>query len=302
VVRNDEEPLWDDEVVEHEPPFDDPFVRRFVQTTVHVRRYLPFYGGALAWVLVMLLVQPIGGGTDGSPLAGPDASGRRQARAVGSVRPPTESVTSAFSSTPSLPTFAGVLAGGDGSASSGFSFDDELDSGSSFAGGDFDFDSSSDLDTGPDPLRIVGSGYASATAGTPLEPVSNPSATGLPVASEGTDTKRSFLRLTGDDSVLRLKLATDPGANRFEPVAAVKACPITAASWEPARAMTFSAAPAYDCMISVAGARDAATGEWTFDLHPFLGDALARGVALVPASRGMFQVTFAPSAVTSVNG
>jgi hypothetical protein len=146
------------------------------------------------------------------------------------------------------------------------------------------------------PLRIVASGYASATGGTPLE--QPPPEDGLPVgAAAGNTTKMSFVRLSGTATLLRLGLVGAPGANVNETGAAVKLCRINESGvWEAHRGIELANAPTYDpddCVL----ANVAADGAWTFDLAGRDDRTSPIGFALVPgvAVSDTFQVTFSPA-------
>ena len=150
-----------------------------------------------------------------------------------------------------------------------------------------------------EPLRIVESGYASATGGTPLE--QPPPGEGLPVTAAGPEAVRySFIRLAGTAPVLSLRLVDESGANVNDGTAAVSACRITDPGWKAARGVARDDAPAYDAADCVKGA-PAEGGVWTFDLSARSDRTDAAGFALVPAADAgaPFQVTFEPQAVAA---
>ena len=147
----------------------------------------------------------------------------------------------------------------------------------------------------PAGLHIASSGYASVFSGTPVE--QPPPGNGLPVESlASSETKYSFMRLTGKGRVLRLRMLTDEGASLNDAAAAVQACHITTGNWTPARGVAKDQAPAYDAANCVQGSR-AQDGTWSFSF--VLDDPADRnGWAIVPiTAQGTFRVTFAPAAV-----
>jgi hypothetical protein len=291
---------------------DDPFVRRFVQVSVHVKRYAPFYAGAAVWAMAMLLIQPLGGGrkdsadlaSSSTPVISRSATAPAAATAVDAA-----AVAPAETATPLFDDFGG--SGASSTSSSYSTYDDTSSFDSSDTGSDTfastDDGSSSDTSSFDDsefssfddeatsePLTITASGYASATGGTPLE--QDPGAGILPVAATGGNTnKRTFLRLAGDETTLILKEAAD-GQVRSD-AGGVKACAITA-DWQPARGAALSAGPAYDENSCSTGVR-AADGTWTFDVSNFAPLADSKGIALTPAAgtASTFEVRFVGTAV-----
>ncbi|HUP85476.1 MAG TPA: hypothetical protein VM143_07395 [Acidimicrobiales bacterium] len=279
-------------------PLDDPFVRRFVQGSVHLRKYAPFYVGAGLWMLAMLVIQPIGSGSSRvDEVAQPTGVRRADIAPAASIIPQAE--PDAVASPVFFSAGASSFSSDDVYGTSDFSdfadpepsptfafepaptFDEPTD----------DFASSSDTPAAPKPLSIVFSGYTSATGGTLLE--QDPGGGTLPVwAAAGNDEKRSFITLAGDETVLRLKEAASGNVNAGG--AAIKACPITAVGWTPSRGKALNSGPAYDNGC-VTGTR-AATGVWSFDLAGFGPLGATNGFALVPASGTAltFQVTFEP--------
>lgn len=311
-VDTDAEVAPDDEVEEVREPsvLDDPFVHRFVQLTTHVRRYVSFYVGGVAWILALVLIQPLGGaGDDGPEVAG----SRRAPSTVGAVAsasspvasvPPSSRSALALTAAPvldfSTPTFEDV--GGSSLPSDDFSTpasSDELAGGSdtsaapTFADTDDEFSSSDD---GPAPLTITRSGYASITGGTPLE--QQPPENGLPVAAAGGQVgKFSYIALSGAETTLRLKPVEAPGGNVAPERAGIRACLITTAGWEPKRGVATSAAPQYDTTACATGLRGS-DGIWTFDVMDFGDVSTINGLALVPVADPTleFLVTFRPVA------
>ncbi|HEX2851366.1 MAG TPA: hypothetical protein VHN98_12465 [Acidimicrobiales bacterium] len=144
------------------------------------------------------------------------------------------------------------------------------------------------------PLHVRESAWSTQEAGTPLAADGVPDGT-LPVGTRvGRDDKRSFVRLSGGDTVLRL--TEDPSGSRATAgVAAVQACQVTTAAWSAKTAVAMSSPdePTWDANTCVAGTR-ASDGTWTFDLSAFASPTDARGIALVPAPGGPIdaQVTF----------
>jgi hypothetical protein len=114
----------------------------------------------------------------------------------------------------------------------------------------------------------------------------------------GQPTKRSFVQLSGDETVLRLALVDDP-SNVGAEQAIVKACPIVVDDWAAARGQAFEAQPAFSepCVTGVRGA----DGTFAFDLSSFGEPGAASGFALVPASGATdsFNLTFDPASAGS---
>jgi hypothetical protein len=290
-------------------PLDDAFVRRFVQVTAHVRRYAPFYAGAALWLLVILVIQPVGrGGAPGSAGASSSANfanasapsssaSEVAAGAAEEVVVPAAAVDGfGLSSFSPLAPAASVAESSSSSASS------PPPAATSEAAASERSPSTTTAPVGGDgvvalvPLEIVASGYSSASGGTPAE--QSPPRNGLPVAAfGGNDVRRSFVRLRGTETTLRLKAMPEQNATLNGDQAAVKACGITTPNWTPARGQKLDAGPAYDaglCSTGTAGA----DGVWTFDLTYFGSVEAGYGFALVPAAGTLpsFQVTFEPVA------
>lgn len=282
---------------------DDSFVRRFVQGAIHLRRYAPFYAGGGLWLLTLLLIQPVGSGDDGRRAAFAQPTGLgRAGTAAPSAAPSVDDTAS--------PVFDAL----GGSTFAGATFDDR-DTGASFGGGESAFDTppttfpeSSSFDdsefetfededdpAGPTPLAIAANGYASSTGGTPLE--KQPAGGGLPVTvAGGTTTKFSFFRVTGTDTLLRLKETSESVGHQ---TAAVRACPLVSADWKAGPGQPMSAAPKVDgSALCATGTRDG-EGIWTFDLSDFTPVADGNGFAIIPGSgtASTFQVVFEPVAV-----
>lgn len=284
-------------------PIDDAFVRRFVQGSIHLRKYAPFYAGAGLWLGAMLLIQPLGSGRAAiADVAQPSGVRRAAAAPVAAIIPQAEPDVAG------APVFfssgASRFSSDDVVASSEFSDFEEpepaptfaVEPSPSFAEPTNDFSSDTPTPAPPKPLAIGLTGYTSATGGTPLE--QDPGDGGLPVgAAGGSDSKRSFITLTGDETVLRLKEAASGNANASG--GSIKACPISTAGWTPARGKALASSPAYSSEC-VTGTR-ATTGVWTFDLTGFAPLSIGNGFALVPGAGTAltFQVVFAPVAVAA---
>jgi hypothetical protein len=119
----------------------------------------------------------------------------------------------------------------------------------------------------------------------------------LPVGTRaGQDDKLSFVRLSGDETVLRLHEVAPPGRASVQGPAAVAACQITAAGWSEGEAVAIADAPAYDATKCIEGVRKP-EGFWEFDLSSFPSRSDERGFALRPGKgAGVdFQVEFTPS-------
>jgi hypothetical protein len=292
-------------------PLDDPFVRRFVQVSVHLKRYLPFYIGAAVWALTMLLIHPLGKGGDSSNFASGTSGLASQSVPVATASattPAASAVADLGADAIAAPTFETVTGASFGSDSAQSSFEAASPSfsgsstDSSATSSDFSstptttFSSDFGSDT-PKQLTILRSGYASTTGGTPLEQA--PANGGLPVASTaGQDSKRSFIELGGEGSQLRLKVSTD-GAIQPD-TAVIKACTLTTADWKAERGQAMPG-PAFDPACSTGSVLD---GVWTFDLSSFTKEALANGLAITPgAGTGLtFQVVFEPVPLATENG
>jgi hypothetical protein len=294
-------------------PLDDPFVRRFVRVSVHVKRYAPIYAGAAVWAFAMLLIQPLGGdkgGTETGNLASA-STGTIARRSTTATVPAASVADTEVAAAPVFDDFGGSSLSSSSSSFDSFDASDSSSTSDSFASGSSSSTSSSFDDTssgtatfddsefgafddGPMPIAVVASGYASSLGGTPLE--QDPGGGGLPVAATGgNDNKRSFVRLTGDETVLRLQEAAEGGVR--SDAGGVKACAITA-DWTPARGQALDAAPAFDVNNCATGIRDA-NGLWTFDLSSFGPVRDTKGFALTPAAgtASTFQVVFGPMAV-----
>ena len=290
-------------------PLDDTFVLRFVQVSVHVKRYLPFYIGAAAWALTMLLIQPMGDDRDGPD----DFAGRGLAGSTVGVAPASSGSAVADLNADAIgaPTFE-VVTGAAFAEGPGVSFDDTefalsgddastdpADAGTAEGAG-ATFESDEPIDFGddefgeePDGFTIVRSGYASATGGTPAE--QPPPDGGLPVAvTLGNDTKRSFIELAGSGATLMLKQMAE-GAIQPED-AVVKACVLDSADWKAERGQSLQDSPTF----APACATGARSGDvWTFDLSSFRPEDLERGLALTggPGTAHTFEIAFEPLVV-----
>lgn len=147
------------------------------------------------------------------------------------------------------------------------------------------------------PLRTTETGWASATAGTPVGTTGVPEQT-LPVGNRiGQTDKASFVRLVGDETDLFMKEEPEGSRTTSGPIA-VQACKITTAGWDGAPNQTFDQAPEWDPERCVDGVRRP-DGVWRFSLGDFPGITDDRGFALVPAPDASidFQVAFEQQAV-----
>lgn len=147
----------------------------------------------------------------------------------------------------------------------------------------------------PRPLRITESGYASSFAGTPAD--QEPPGKGLPVEAIGNRvTKYSYLKLAGDEKVLRLKALSDDGASLNDAAARVELCHITTPGWKAQRDVATADAPKYnaDCVEG----KKASGGVWSFTFSSVHDPLDANGWAVVPitADSSTFRVTFGPTA------
>jgi ubiquitin len=130
----------------------------------------------------------------------------------------------------------------------------------------------------PKSLRIVGTTWATRTAGTPLAKQDVPEGT-LPVATRVTDSKRSYVRLAGDGTALSLTEEPTGRRDSSGPVK-VQACKVTA-TWEDGEAVALQDAPPFDANKCVQGTASG-DGGWLFDLSSFPDRADDKGFALVP--------------------
>lgn len=145
------------------------------------------------------------------------------------------------------------------------------------------------------PLRIVAKAWASRTAGTPLAADGVPPGS-LPVGTRANqDDKLSFVRLSGDETTLRLSEVTTGARATVQGPVKVMACQITASGWKEGEAIAFAAAPADDVTKCVEGVRSP-EGVWLFDLAGFATRTDDRGFSLRPGKgAGIdFQVAFKP--------
>ena len=287
-------------------PLDDPFVRRFVQVSVHLKRYAPFYAGAAVWLLAMLLIQPVGRDDASTEVAGPAFAGTAAANvAPASADTAVADLNADAIGAPVFETVTGAAAFSSGDSAFGDFSESEFSAGSTDSGSDsgstspsFDDSDSTitfdDSEFGSDEeeegLTIVRSGYASRTGGTPLE--QDPPGGALPVAvTLGNDAKRSFLELSGTGTVLRLKESPD-GALQPE-AAVIKAC-LATSDWKADRGQALDAGPTFDPACSTGSRFD---GVWSFELSTFPPEELAKGLVLTggPGTGHTFEVRLEPT-------
>lgn len=141
------------------------------------------------------------------------------------------------------------------------------------------------------PLAVGGFGWATRIPATPLPTDQVPDGAG-PVANRlGAVDRITYLRLTGDGSLLRLDEDGDAAREALGP-AAVAACPILDPDWEEGSGQSFDDAPAWDDSACVAGSEVGDT--WTFDLSGFGDVADGAGVVLLPTVDAPpdFQIAF----------
>lgn len=286
-------------------PFADPFVRRFVQVSVHLKRYAPFYAGAAVWALAMLLIQPVGRDGAATEVAGgPGFAGTSSVEvATASADSPVADLNADAIGAPVFENQTGAAAFSKADSAFGDFTESEFSSAPSDAGATtptpaptFDespaptFDDTEFASDDEDGLTIVRSGYASRTGGTPLE--QDPAGRALPIAvSAGNDSKRSFMELAGTGTLLRLKESAD-GAIRPE-TAVLKAC-IATSEWKADRGQSFDAGPTFDPACSTGARFD---GVWSFDLSSFTAEALKKGLVLTagPGTALTFEVRLEPT-------
>jgi hypothetical protein len=144
----------------------------------------------------------------------------------------------------------------------------------------------------PVPLTISAKLWATNGSGTPLATQDVPNGS-LPVGKRvGQEDKRSYVRLSGTDTLLRLAEAGS-GRSTGGSVVSVQACRVTQADWAEGSGVALSSAPAFEATSCVKGQR-ATDGVWEFDLSAYPDRADAKGFALVVAPDGGvdFQVNF----------
>jgi hypothetical protein len=293
-------------------PMADPFVRRFVGASVHVKRYAGLYAGTLAWVVVMLLAAPhhrdavpaqqaaFAGTPAAARSVAPSSPSGAAAATTGDAASSALAAPSGYDFGSSDVTSSELADPTDATFSSPTTSDGASSSSSSSSSTSETFsttdDASSSSDAAPAKLTIVRSGYASNTAGTPVEQA--PANGGLPVAAAGGQaSKRSFIALGGGGTVLHLAVATDPGANVGDDRASISACPILKPGWEATRGQ---AMPGPEFTQPCATGVRQSDGSWTFDLSAFGDPTKAAGFALTPDpsdAAETFQVTFVPKAL-----
>jgi hypothetical protein len=136
-------------------------------------------------------------------------------------------------------------------------------------------------------LTIARSGYASSSAGTPLE--EDPADGALPVeAAGGQATKRSFVALRGSGTMLHLKV-TDGAVGE----GSVAACPLSTSDWSTDRGQSMPG-PAFSTTCAIGTTLD--DGSWVFDLKQFGDPTAGSGFALTPMA-GTFSLAFSPAAL-----
>ena len=143
-------------------------------------------------------------------------------------------------------------------------------------------------------LRVTETGWAAPETTVALAAATIPEG-GLPVAAvAGEEDKRSYLRLSGGGTHLRLALHSDPGSAVLEELAGLRACPVTTGDWTGRPAMKLERAPKIDCSLRAPGRRQR-DGTYLFDLSSFADRARANGIALAPTKGDgrTFQVVFA---------
>lgn len=289
-------------------PIDDPFVRRFVQGSIHLRKYAPFYAGAGLWLGAMLLIDPVGGGrgdvadTVAAPRARAGIAAPVAATSVAEVAASDVDVDTVGA--PVFDSFGGsTFDSADAGEFADFGSSDVAeDTSTDFAFDDADesFDDSEfetfedEEEAEPEPLTIIESGYASTTGGTPLE--QPPAGGGLPITTAGGNTtKYSFVRLSGGKTTISMQEAADGNLNSA--TATLEMCPLTTASWTGGSGKAMSAAPAYDSFCAKGTRSDA--GVWSFDLLDFAPVEGSNGFAIVPGTgtAATFQVVLNPMPV-----
>lgn len=242
---------------------------------------------------------PAGAATTSDVVAG--AEGAAPADTTVPVDAGSSSSSSSFDSSSSFSSSSSS------SSSSDFSSDassSDFSSGGSSSGSDFgvpaptstfaEDGSSSGVAAAPArPLTVVGSGWASATGATPLGATGVPAGS-LPVGKRiGQVDKYSFVRLDGDEKVLRLPVIAE-GARSTTGAIAISICQITDAGWEEKENVPSDAAPKYDTASCVPGDPGDGTA-YSFNLVTFTSPSDARGFALVPTGDSIdYQVNFKP--------
>ncbi|HVM06985.1 MAG TPA: hypothetical protein VM345_00860 [Acidimicrobiales bacterium] len=278
---------------------DDGFVRVVMRTSVHLRRYLPYYGAAALWAFLMLAMAPRGG-DDPAQFAGANYRGSGV---------PAGRVSQTTGAAPTIPPSFDAMAATPGPSAFSY-FDDEAFAGDASAPSEAPAFATADslpseFPAAPyeshataEPLRIVKAGYSSRTGGTPLE--QEPPEGGLPVVNAGSETiKRSFIALAGHETVLRLRLVDHP-SNVGAAQAIVRACPISVDEWQAARGATFANEPRWSSDPCARGER-LDDGVWTFDLSQFGDPETWRGFTLTPGPGAPFNLTFSTTTISTTS-
>jgi hypothetical protein len=103
--------------------------------------------------------------------------------------------------------------------------------------------------------------------------------------------KYSFVRLEGDDQVLKLRVNAE-GTRTTTGVVGISICQITDADWQAADNVPSDRAPKYDTTTCVPGDPGDGTA-WSFNLVSFSSSSDPRGFALVPTGDSIdYQMAF----------
>lgn len=286
-------------------PADDQYIRRFLRIAHHVRSFAPHYAVLAVVVLIVALMNPLGSSSAVSTFV------RGAAAAIGSSSPPTSAAVGTTDTTSpsatsadalSAPAYNGALAESSSSfAASAPSTGSAVDDNPPAVGASTSASTTEPVRyTADGALTIIASGYASATAGAPTSGAGIPD-NGLPVGATATAaTYETFVKLTGNGTALHLALVPDNGASAGDSLAKMTICPITDASWKPARNEAMADAPKFSTICSP-GARQP-DGTWVFDLGPF-DQSKVPGFAIIPtADAQAFQVTFSIKTLPPAKG
>jgi hypothetical protein len=263
-------------------PMHDPFVRRFMGGAEHVRGHAKYYGALAAWLLLMFAVVPVAKHNthDGAP---DDSGVTTEAAAIGAPTTSTTALEPVTAPAPSISDVSSPMSTFTAAAAPSIA----TTSPSSITAAPVTTAPLSTTVAAAPFLTIARSGYASSSAGTPLE--KDPADGALPVeAAGGQATKRSFVALRGSGTILHLEV-TDGAVGE----GSVAACPLSRSDWSTDRGQSMPG-PAFSTTCAIGTMLD--DGSWVFDLEQFGDPTAGAGFALTPMA-GTFSLAFSPAAL-----
>lgn len=148
-----------------------------------------------------------------------------------------------------------------------------------------------------DDLRVLYAAFVRALGGAGIGDLDVPE-DGLPVgARAGQEDARTYLRLAGQGTTLRLAVHPDSSATVLVDEAGIAACRVSDADWQVENGSSIDDAPTIDATTCVPGV-PSDDGTWSFSMSSFGDVADARGVALVAIldPGATFRVTFTATA------